>query len=336
MNERHFSFHGVHAVVRCADEEILEAVRHDFSYFLVPPASPELCIVVSREDPDYAALPPMRAQIATPRNISFRSGDTLYIDYFGRALNVCNTRTGQFQVTARDLHLAREIVFLTILSQVCARLESKGIHRIHGLGLEKDGRGCLVLLPSGGGKSTLALSILTAQNNGVRLIAEDSPLIRRDGWLLPFPLSLGVHPGRLPDGVDPRYTRLEKRMEFKAKISIDVGCFADRLVHEPVRPTAILLGHRTTGLDSRITEAARRDVVRHALMNSVVGVGLYQGMEFIFQQGLGDVVSHAARGFSRIWNNLRLIGHAKIYDFFIGRDTAKNQRTLLEFLAQRL
>jgi hypothetical protein len=188
------------------------------------------------------------------------------------------------------------------------------------------------MLPSGGGKSTLALSVLAAPQTGIRLIAEDSPLIRRDGWLLPFPIRIGVHPQNVPAGIDPRYLLFEKRMEFSPKVSIDVACFADRLVREPVRPGLVLLGRRTTGTTARITPMPRRAVVRHALMNSVVGIGLYQGMEFIFQRGFRDVFAHARLAGSRAWNNLRLVGGSQVCEFVIGRDTRRNFETLASFL----
>jgi hypothetical protein len=190
------------------------------------------------------------------------------------------------------------------------------------------------MLPSGGGKSTLALSILQNPNTDIRLIAEDSPLVRRDGLLLPFPIRIGVHPHNLPVGIDPRFTRFEKRMEFGPKVSIDVACFAHRLVRVPVRPAFILLGRRTMGKDARITPVPRRRVVKHILMNSVVGVGLYQGMEFIFQKGFSDISSYGTVAFSRAWSNLRLVRTSRVFDYFIGRDAQRNLETLMDFLGR--
>jgi hypothetical protein len=329
---RTFSFHGVGVAVESADQALLEAVRHSFSFFATDIRGPDLRIVCRLEKPDYDALPELTSSVATPRNISFMGQGLVYIDYFGRALNIYNAREGSCRVFTEDPHLAREIVYLTILSRVSERLDRMGIHRVHALGLEQRGRGVLVMLPSGGGKSTLAISILQNPDTGIRLIAEDSPLIRRDGWLLPFPIKIGVHPHNLPEGIDPRYTLLEKRMEFEPKVSIDVACFADRLVREPVRPGLILLGRRTTGKDARVSPVPRRKVVRHALMNSVVGIGLYQGMEFIFQKGFGDVFSHGTVTFSRAWNNLRLVSSSRIYEFLMGRDVKRNFDTLIGFL----
>jgi hypothetical protein len=332
---RAFDFHGVVAALESTDSALLDAARHDFSYFEVArTVSPHLHIEYRNEEPDYDRLPELTSSVATPRNISFTGPDSglIYIDYFGRALNIYNALEGTCRIYTEDPHLAREIVYLTILSRISEKLEAQRIHRIHALGIEHGGSGVLVLLPSGGGKSTLALSILLHPESNIRLIAEDSPLIRRDGWLLPFPIRIGVHPQYLPKEIDSRYTLFEKRMEFEPKVSIDVALFADRLVHEAVPPGIILLGRRTTARNAGILPVPSRKVLRHILMNSVVGIGLYQGMEFIFQKGFSDVVAHATVACSRARNNLSLVRKSKIYEFIIGRDAQKNYETLINFL----
>jgi len=331
-----FSFHGVGVVVESDDPRVLDLTRHAFAWFAAEVAEPELRITHRAAPPDYDALPELASSVATPRNICFTGDGVTYIDYFGRALNVYDPRAETAHVTTDDPDLAREIVFLTVLSRVADRLAKRGLHRIHALGVERGGRGALVLLPSGGGKSTLALSILRRRDNGLRLIAEDSPLLRRDGWIVPFPLRLGVHPHRLPADIDPRFTRREERMEFDAKVSIDVTLFADRLVDGPVAPGLILLGRRTTARDARIVPVARRRVTRHILMNSVVGIGLYQGLEFIFQKGLGDLFAHAAAALSRSRNSFQLVRKSKVYEFRIGRDLERNYEVLVDFLAAEL
>jgi hypothetical protein len=327
-----FDFHGVGVAVESDDAAVLDAVRHTFAYFEAPVAAPDLHLDYRSEPPDYDALPELASAIATPRNISFLGDGVTYIDYFGRALNVYELRQSRCRISTEDRDLGREIVYLTILSRVSELLAGRGLHRIHALGLERHGEGILVLLPSGGGKSTLALSILRDSRNGLRLLSEDSPLLRRDGWILPFPVRIGIHPHCLPPDIDPRFTRFEPRMEFDPKVSIDITLFADRLVREAVAPGLILLGRRTTGRDASITRVPRRKVTRHILMNSVVGIGLYQGLEFILQKGLGDLAGHAVTALSRSRNNFHLVRRSRVYEFRIGRDQQRNYETLIDFL----
>jgi hypothetical protein len=328
-----FVFHGVGVAVDSSERALLDATRRSFSFFETAVAEPDLHIEHRAERPDYDALPELTSSVATPRNICFVGGGLTYIDYFGRALNVYDPREGRSRISTEDPQLAREIVYLTILSRVAEKLARRGLHRIHALGLERRGRAVLVLLPSGGGKSTLALTVLGHPECGLRLIAEDSPLVRRDGWVLPFPIRIGVSPHALPAGIDARFAGCEERMEFGPKVAIDVSLFADRLVREPVAPGLILLGRRTTGRQARISPVPKRRVVRHILMNSVIGIGLYQGIEFIVQKGLRDVFSHGVSAFSRARNSLNLVRKSRVCEFLIGRDTQANYETLIRFLA---
>ena len=67
-------------------------------------------------------------------------------------------------------------------------------------------------------------------------------------------------------------------------------------------------------------------------MNSVIGVGLYQGMEFIMPKNAAEVASQIRVLGSRMYNNLRLVMRSRIYSYTIGRDVTKNYRILAEFL----
>jgi hypothetical protein len=233
-----------------------------------------------------------------------------------------------------DLELAHEIGYLTILSRLSEALEKKRLHRIHGLGVESGGKGTIILLPSGGGKSTMALSILRERNQ-FRLISEDSPLIRQDGYLLPFPLRIGVHPQNVPSDIDARFTRMDKRIEFSPKISIDIRYFGDQVSHQPVPVSSLLLGVRTTGRRTEIVPASRMAVLRYVLANSIIGIGLYQGLEFLLQKNLRESLQHLGLLGSRAYNNMVLLRRARVYRFLIGRDIARNYECLRDFLLRQ-
>jgi hypothetical protein len=59
---------------------------------------------------------------------------------------------------------------------VLTMLRFRGFFGLHAAALARQGRGCLVVAPSGGGKSTAALSLLRA---GWSLVSDDSVLLRR-------------------------------------------------------------------------------------------------------------------------------------------------------------
>jgi len=330
------SFYGNGVRVTSKEKEILEAIEHDFSYFSLPVDKCRLLIECRREKPNYENLPMLLATSATPRNICFKGERETYIDYFGKALNIYSKEKNSCQIIAEDVDMIRTIAYLTILSRISEMLDQQGIHRIHALGLDHGGRGILVMLPVGGGKTTLAMSILADRDNNIRLISEDSPLIRRDGTLLPFPLSIAVLAQNLPAGIDEKYARRDKRLETESKIRIDIRYFADKIAKEAVPPGFVLLGRRSTGDVAEISRAPRSAVIKHSLMNSIIGVGLYQGMEFIMQKNAVEVAGQVRILLSRLYNNVRLFGKSQIFFFTMGRNTAKNYQVLRDFLAGKI
>ncbi len=330
----HFDFYGVGVLVESLDEEFLRAVEHDFSYFLRPTETPFLRIEYARAHPDYDSLPEMTCSLVTPRNICFSNSRCAYIDYFGQALNIYDPKANHSRILTEDVELAHEIAYLTILSRMTEALARKHLHRIHGLGIESGGKAAIVLLPSGGGKSTLALALLR-NNNPFRLISEDSPLIRPDGQLLPFPLRIGLNPHNVPPDIDPRYVRIDKRIEFHSKINIDIRYFGARISRQAVPANALLLGIRTTGCSARIEPVAKTAMIRHVLANSIIGIGLYQGLEFLLQKSMRESIKHIGLLLSRAYNNTILLRRVRVYRFLIGRDPNRNYECLREFLLQQ-
>ncbi len=331
MAQRQFDFYGVGVDVESAEEEFLDALENDFSYFLTSNNQASLRVSLTNSPPDYDRLPELNCSFATPRNICFSDERFTYIDYFGRGLNIYDRRANHCEVITTDAELAHEIAYLTILSRVSEALERQHLHRIHGLGIEFDGKGAVILLPSGGGKSTLALSLLR-QDNRFRLISEDSPLLRSDGHLLPFPLRIGVHPHKVPADIDSRYMRLDKRIEFTSKVNIDIRFFGAQISRQSIPAAALLLGVRSTGKRASIIPVPKTAALKHAMTNSIVGIGLYQGLEFLYQKSFGESARHLGLLFSRAYNNWKLLRKARVYQFLIGRDIKKNTECLRDFL----
>ena len=204
--------------------------------------------------------------------------------------------------------------------------------RRHGLGLEYMGNGILILLPCGGGKTTLTLEILQHRRNHIRLISEDSPLVTKEGRLLPFPVRLGILPSKVPSGIDPAFMKKINRMEYDPKVTIDIQAFSDRLCRNSVKNKITLIGLRSTGRSSRIIPITKISALRYFLKNSVVGIGLYQGMEFIMNQGFSGLMTQTGILISRLRNNLRLAVNSRMYLYVLGRDSETNYETFEKFL----
>jgi len=231
-------------------------------------------------------------------------------------------------VFSDDADLRHEISYLTVLSTAGRYLDSRHIHRVHALGISKNGKAILILLPEKGGKSTLALRLL--KSGQVKLLSEDSPLITRKGEVLPFPLRLGILPGAEVD-IPEQYRYPANFMGVGTKILVDVAYYAEG-VSPPCPSHVILLGKRTLGCDSRIESASRLSGGRELIKNSVVGLGLHQGMEYLLGRNIWQTIGNARLAFSRLRNCLSLLRRSRVYRYRIGHDIERNHEVLLGFL----
>jgi hypothetical protein len=326
-----FDFFGFRVAVKGSNAaaEIVEDVARDFSYFITGMAKADVQLELVCDPGPRVHLPQVKATIHTPRNIVYRVGDVSYIDYFGRALTISWAKHGLFRIFCLDRDLAHEIAFLTILSQVGQNLDQLGLHRVHALGVEAGGRAVLILLPMAGGKTTLALKLLGLEST--RLLSEDSPLISGNGMVLPFPLRIGVRVGSEPSGIPLKYLRTVKRMEFGPKTLIDIEYFRENIA-SPCPIGAILLGERWLAGKSTIAPERRYSAINAFIKNSVVGLGLYQGVEFLLERSGWEVLGKAGVGLSRLRAGLRAIGRSQVFRFRMGPDAEESAEILVKFL----
>lgn len=326
-----FHFYGTTLEVTSPVAELVDQVRRDFLYFHVPPRERvDARVQLLREPPSYDDLPPVPATVITPRNVCFRDGTKTYIDYFGRALAVRDRRSRELVVRSTDDHLLHEIAYLFFLSTVGEHLDRIGVHRVHALGMSYHDEGVLVLLPSGGGKSTLALELL--RRPGFLLLAEDTPLIDRRGRMLPFPLRLGIRADQETD-IPAKHLRTLHRMEFEPKTLIDLDYVAGR-IGSPAYPRLTFIGRRHLGDVSRIVPIPRRRALRSLMSNMVVGLGIYQGLEFLLERSTAEIAGKVGMAGSRLYNAMRLLQRTSVFRFDLGRDTKRNTDTLATFIEE--
>jgi len=323
-----YDFYGLSILVS-GDPAVVEDLHRDFSFFCREVGRPQLSLIIIPESYPRPSLPLLKATLQSPRNIVYRTDGVTYVDYFGRAMSVYHTAHRRWEIFCQDRDLAHEVAFLTILSRVGQHLDSVGLHRVHALGIEAGNRAVLVLLPMAGGKTTLALRLLEA--DGVRLLSEDSPLLGPNGQAHPFPLRFGVRPGGEPPEIPAHLCRTVQRMEFGPKTLIDIGYFQDRLA-SPCPVGAILLGERWLTGPSSLRPGKRREAVKEFMKNCVVGMGLYQGVEFILERSTLELLGQTSVALSRLRRSLEVIARAQVYRFALGPDVEESAEVLLAFL----
>jgi hypothetical protein len=165
----------------------------------------------------------------------------------------------------------------------------------------------------------------------VRLLSEDSALLDRRGMLHPFPLRIGVN-ATDAERLETEHVRRIERMEFHPKLALDLGAFADRIERDPQPLRHLVVGRRSLGLEPSLVTAPRRLAAGTLLREVVFGVGIYQGMEFVLQRGMRDVVRMAPAGLARARSSAAALARAQVWELTLGRDHERNWAALQPLL----
>jgi hypothetical protein len=309
---------------------VIDNVRLDFTWFAreSPAARPDVTVRVVRRAPDYERFGAVPAAFVTPRNVVYQVDGRTVVDYFGRAVAVRDAN-GDLEVEGEEAHLVHEIAYLFLLSRIGEHLDAIGLPRLHGLALATRSGGVAVMLPSGGGKSTLALRALS--DPAVKLLSEDSPLLDASGRLHPFPLRIGINATdaeRLP----PEHVRRIERMEFHPKLALDLAGFEDRIEASPQPVRHLVVGRRSLGREAALEPLPRSAAVGTLLREAVVGVGIYQGMEFVLQRGMRDTLAMGGVAATRARCCAAALRRAKVWRLTLGRDHERNWEALRPLL----
>jgi hypothetical protein len=123
------------------------------------------------------------------------------------------------------------------------------------------------------------------------------------------------------------------RMEFDRKTFVDVDFFRHR-IGSPVPVSMILVGERNLGDVSRIEPLSKRATFNALLKYLIVGLGVYQGLEFLLEKGILDMSGKLGVFTSRARNGAALVRNARAWKIVLGRDQQKNAATLMKFVRE--
>jgi hypothetical protein len=310
--------------------EAIDEVRRDFAWFATTAhGAGAVSVRVERTRPDYTPFEALEASFVTPRNVVYESNGRSAIDYFGAALSVYDRRARSLRIQGEDLHLVHEAIYHFLLSVIGEHLDAIGMPRLHALGVAGPNGAFALLLPSGGGKSTLALRAL--RDGDARLLSEDSPLLDRRARLHPFPLRVGVNPQQAAELPSNNVRKIE-RMEFDPKLLLDLDTIRDRIEPRPQPLRHLVVGSRSLAEAPRLTAVPKHAALGTLLREVVVGVGLYQGMEFVLQRGLRDLGNQVRPAWVRSAACAAALRRARVWELTLGRDHERNWEALRTLL----
>ena len=339
-----FNFYGVRLFLRSDEPWVFEELRRDFEAFLEKEASgprpPSVSIGIWKHNLKNGHALPLGNALSLPwwawrwRGARFwQKGPVRYVNYQREALGIYDFEKEEGSLESENPLRLRELGYLMIHSRVGELLDLKGLHRIHALGFSYRDRRILVLLPSGGGKSTLAKYLL--KNPEVRLFSDDIPLVDSKGRISSFPQRLGFSPQE-SQGLPPDYLRLFERSRHGPKILVDFDFYRDR-VENPGVVTDLILGRRTPengegAVGQNLTPCGNLKLVWPLFLHLVLGWGIPQVLEYFWLLDLRGCLGKAGIVVRRFRAGLNLLRRANVHRLHLSSDPAADARRILDCL----
>jgi len=331
-----FDFYGIVVEILSPPEVVKKNLRRDFEYFLKPAGRSSRIRITCHESPfPQEELPLVPSSSISPRCYTFNEGAVRWVNYYkGKCLTRWDFLSESGEVWGVDLELMYEVCYLLILSRAGENLDRLGIHRLHASAISIEGRAGLIVMPSGGGKSTLAVGAMAIA--GAEFISDDMPLIRRNGEVLAFPSRLGFH--EPPKGMLLENTRQVFRREHGDKWLVDASIFQGR-VSEKAEPRLLLFGSRKLKGAPRIRSMSRMRAFCNLMGPLIVGVGLPQLIEYFLRWSWRDVFNKMRLVASRTFCAISLARHSVAFYLELGASTEENiefvNKTMMQYLSHK-
>lgn len=323
-----FNFYGINIFVS-GFNSIVDKITCDFKYFInTNNNSFDIKLDINLTIPPYEKVPKVCASMYKTDCISYDKDNIRYVDYSGKALAIYNIKTNNAEFFSTDEDLLYEIVYLFIHSRVGELLDKKGLHRIHACSFSFGNNIYVVMLPQGGGKSTLLVDLL--KDERIKLISDDTPLCDRKGNILPFPIRIGVNTDTDISYIPNEYISIFNRRKFGQKKLINYEFFKDKIETKQF-PVTIIYGIRCFCDKPKIVNSNIFIGFLHLFKNCIVGYGLPQVLEYFLIGGFKDNFSKIKIVFSRCYAGIKLLlKHKSVWCFYISNDKSINAKFLIE------
>jgi hypothetical protein len=332
-NLRVFDFYGFRLSLRTPAEMEMPALDCEFSFFEVAHTSTsksDCQVELLNEKPDFDTFGDLKPSYYTPRNICYHLNQKKIINYHGNALLEQDPKGEFITLRCRDAQTAEAIIYSIILYQSGVHLEARGLHRVHALSFSYRSKAIMILLPMGGGKSTMLFELLSDPD--FKLVSEDTPLLSADKKVFPFPVKLGLLPGKVPDDVPQSMIARMYHLEGQEKEIVDLAYLGERIEKEPLELAAIIIGERYLGSSSKLHPVSSWRAWRALFRDCVIGLGVYQGLEFAIMRGLKELFALVFTALIRSRVCAKLALNVPAYEFQMGCNISKNAQQLKSFL----
>jgi hypothetical protein len=150
--------------------------------------------------------------------------------------------------------------------------------------------------------------------------------------ILPFPRALGTLDRQRLAHVPDSFVARVDRMEFGTKYQLDSDWWGERVERRALADVVLVVTRRVLNGEPAI-EPVPRAVARRALVrDAVLGLGLYQGLEFLVQRSTVELAAKLPALLRRWRLARRLAASARTYRLTANRDPAAVRRTVESFV----
>ncbi len=320
--------HGTPIYIQSQLRKVIRAVAHDFSYFksewvcskdalhiVIHPS----CVRPMDWIPLYRSR---RSQIFCP------SGGEQRVCFFNSAWVGYHFNQARADIFCDDPAVAFEACYFVILSYVGERLDIRGLHRIHGLGLARGRKGAIVLAPSGGGKSTLLVELLKRSN--LELISDDTPVLNHTEMLC-FPQRIALR--RRPAHIGANAVRIFRRYQDGKKYVIGANHFKHK-VRMKSSVHWFVLAKKTSNQKSQIKILHRFSLFWPILKWLVIGYEIPQIWELYLRPSPKDTVIKSKILLARMRLALKLIQNTRLARLSMSTNPRESAQVLDRFLSE--
>ncbi len=323
----YLNFYGTALKISSQDQQILDLLAKDFSYFKVDSSCSLQGACIEMIKGELAKIPSqLVAKKQTPSYLLYKDGPKKWIDYYGKALCLQEEKEQSYRLYSPTLGRLHEVGYLLILSIVTKDHDLRGLHKLHSFAVQIGDTALLGAMPMKGGKTSSFLHFL--KNPAVQIISDDCPLIDRRGDIYPFPLRVGVeNQATLPQGDASKLYQIDREL-YGMKTLAPLDYFANQVALTPPKKVVLFFGLRSTFEQPQVQNISRLKTMHYLLTHMIAGVGLPMVIEFFLQASLKDYFFLLRIGASRCLAAWNLCRRASAYQIFLCENIHSNSREM--------
>lgn len=316
INVKHLSI-----LISTDEDELIKKLESEFHFFSSMNNSyPQFEIRLIKDK--SPKIPELIASKILPHALVYHHNGARYIDYHGKALI---HQVGKvYSIYCEDFDFLFELSFLTIHSLLGDLLGEIGHYRIHALAGTYRSRDFILMLPSGGGKSTMLAQLL--EDPEFRVISDDSPIIDRWGEIHPFPTKISLS-SKPKEGILSQYPWMSfTRALHPHKYVLSFTHLSERINKLPQdeRPL-LILGKRSSFLCPQLMKMSPAQTILALGENMIIGVGLPQVIEiFLSFKYVSDIYKMTKASLARSRAAFHLYRRSEHYQLTLSIDIKAN------------